>query len=800
MKTILNLKTIWLFLILIYFTCFLSSGRLKAQNATDHHRKYWYYRSRLTNDFLKVGRGQGESIPFMQRGKGGAGLVNANPDLGGGDHAGAIGYYIAVLATEYKLLKMNGQNIDKVKHELFCALEAINRIDYMAETYYPTPGGQGNLNGFYIRDDFDSNFVKANYNHFNYYNTWDGDSFVDETNDPNTFTTDRGFASKLDKSVFKTYGSLQSFQKPNASSETTLESQDNTYNILFGLSFVNKFVLVNETDGNNTFGYGSGETSLTTEARNITKRLIDHIRNSKDLSGNDCLTASQKLYDSWRIRRPNDCFLVEKGDDARAFAYALGELESIMTGATQFAPITTNLPVRPQVNPGGGYHNVYSLGPGFNAWNITATLPFYNPSNPSLGMDTRVFITNLAAMCNCVYQVVDDEFVEETVSYLMQTPKLNWLGVIIGWIWKFVTTTISTFYPGYYTNTTQSSITLNAYPNLAPLDHGPIAHAVLHDNLTYAPNSQYTMDYLLDVAPCDNIYNFGANNKSHFQWNSDMRLDHPNRIGSDAGPTPGYEWVAPKGEYNGLDYMLYHNLHYLHKSLLGSINQNISDLSDVYINQPTGFAGNVNAYETVRITNSSLSNVNSTYWRAGKTISFQAGTEITGNNNLHAYIQNFGCATDIGQFRMINQDTTVVNHDSYPDALYHYESISQDTEVPVKNPAEDKHFQNFITELSLPENPIDQVMKSAYPEYSKELFVKPTITDTKVKAYFRMEETEHAFIHIMDASGKVILTRDNLSRNDTGMTIEMSDWSNGVYFLKFTTTKGTSRTQKIIKN
>ena len=31
-----------------------------AQTTTDNHRKYWYYRSRLVNDFMKVGLGQGE--------------------------------------------------------------------------------------------------------------------------------------------------------------------------------------------------------------------------------------------------------------------------------------------------------------------------------------------------------------------------------------------------------------------------------------------------------------------------------------------------------------------------------------------------------------------------------------------------------------------------------------------------------------------------------------------------------------------------------------------------------------------
>ncbi len=40
----------------------------KAQTDNDNHRKYWYYKSRLNNDFVKVGLNAGESIPAQQRG------------------------------------------------------------------------------------------------------------------------------------------------------------------------------------------------------------------------------------------------------------------------------------------------------------------------------------------------------------------------------------------------------------------------------------------------------------------------------------------------------------------------------------------------------------------------------------------------------------------------------------------------------------------------------------------------------------------------------------------------------------
>lgn len=43
-----------------------------AQSDEINHRKYWYYRSRLCNDFMKIGSQQGESLPMSTRAKYGA--------------------------------------------------------------------------------------------------------------------------------------------------------------------------------------------------------------------------------------------------------------------------------------------------------------------------------------------------------------------------------------------------------------------------------------------------------------------------------------------------------------------------------------------------------------------------------------------------------------------------------------------------------------------------------------------------------------------------------------------------------
>jgi hypothetical protein len=252
-----------------------------AQNTTDNHRKYWWYKSRLNNDFVKVGTGDGESFPFNQRGLDGAGFtspdVRANLNLG--DGTSTLGLYIAQLATEYALLVKHFQNTDKVKHELFCALNAFDRVDYKAEG--ATVNGVNTLNGFFVRDDIPKNFVFNNYDHFNYYNTWQGDRSnptepsqliswsTGPGDDPEPLTAesgDHGFHSNCQIGMFKTTSSWSEWVDKGHHTGLFAESQDQAYDLLLGLAFVNKFVESSVTDGTATFPY-TGETSIREQAR-----------------------------------------------------------------------------------------------------------------------------------------------------------------------------------------------------------------------------------------------------------------------------------------------------------------------------------------------------------------------------------------------------------------------------------------------------------------------------------------------------------------------------------------------------
>jgi hypothetical protein len=591
-------------------------------------------------------------------------------------------------------------------------------------------------------------------------------------------------------------------------------SQDQAYNLLFGLAFVNKFVPVNETDNGATFGYGSGQTSLTAEARNIAARIIDHIRSSKALNGTPCGNNAT----GWRIKNPTTCNNVPTGDDAAAYAYALGEIECILkNGGTPPSlgltwPLVGAVPLACQ---GGPYHNVYSKTAGFALWNTTARTLLYMPSDPHLGQDTRTFNANLMAICNCVFGRVEDQLVQNIVWVLQLVPVLSWLGVVISWVWNFVSTVVNTFYPGYFFNDTEPAIRQNCYLNGngtiegpgspsnptgnpgGPLDHAPLARKILHGG-PYVQNSNYTFKYLLDVAPCTDIYNFNNYDYAHYEWSSDNRLDRPDRrgwYGQNNPPGTGH-WRPSKAEYNGIDYMVYHNLWYIHELQEGT-NPNITNMSEMDVNLGGTWSSptSLDIFENIKINNATI-NFNAvsedTYWRAGKEISFPGTTPIQGqgnevyiSGNFHAYIEKYDCATDVGHFRMARFDSVEVPTPVVPET------------TPKSNGK--KKFDNLITELPTGKNPLDEAMRQAYPGFSRELFVKPTLTEDKFRVYFTLAEDESAMLHILDLSGRIIYQNSSVTRNDSGMELDLSSYYNGLYMLKFSTTKGTEKTWKIVK-
>jgi phage-related protein len=67
-------------------------------------------------------------------------------------------------------------------------------------------------------------------------------------------------------------------------------------------------------------------------------------------------------------------------------------------------------------------------------------------------------------MCNCVWGTVLDQVINVVQWVLQQIPVIGGiLSSIIGWVWSWVQTVISVFFPGFFFNATSTSILLKNY-------------------------------------------------------------------------------------------------------------------------------------------------------------------------------------------------------------------------------------------------------------------------------------------------------------------------------------------------
>jgi hypothetical protein len=139
------MKTYGLFLLV------LISFNLYAQDAYQNESKYWFYRYRLLTEFLvngedACGKGSGYSIPCgsayssVSAANGNSAtdenLLNFDTCLNFGDGSSFLGYYMAVLATEHKLMQNKGAaawQLNRVRQELYYAMKAYERLDKNVE-------------------------------------------------------------------------------------------------------------------------------------------------------------------------------------------------------------------------------------------------------------------------------------------------------------------------------------------------------------------------------------------------------------------------------------------------------------------------------------------------------------------------------------------------------------------------------------------------------------------------------------------------------------------------------------------
>ncbi|MEY3444220.1 MAG: hypothetical protein RLZZ519_2501, partial [Bacteroidota bacterium] len=113
----------------------LGTQTLSAQGDHRNLEKYWRYRQRLHELFVKVGPGPGESIPAAEINQFRKVFGIPGVTYGQADGTATLGWYIAVLASEHALLVRNGLSTAENEEELYFALNALWRLDAQSNFY-----------------------------------------------------------------------------------------------------------------------------------------------------------------------------------------------------------------------------------------------------------------------------------------------------------------------------------------------------------------------------------------------------------------------------------------------------------------------------------------------------------------------------------------------------------------------------------------------------------------------------------------------------------------------------------------
>lgn len=784
--------------ILILILIMVGTG-ISAQDMSKNHQKYWYLRSKLRNDLMKVGLNQGESIPMTFRGKT-ATAADPNKTLtGGGDLISELGIYLGVLATEYQLLALNSQNTDSVRYELYCALNAVNRLDYNAEPLY---GYSNSLNGFLIRDDIPGNFVLHNYKHFNYYNQWSGE-FTDthvkidhrgnNWNVPNTFMSDKGFQTLIPIGQWETGSVYYENYQRNGTGENMAMSQDHIISLLYGLRLISEYVDAGASYQNQTFLYGDGAySSIKEEAQVISDRIVKYLKNNR-----------------WRIKEPDGKDVSDdNGGNSLIYAYPLSQIAGkINNPSTSFNywPPFTPVPIVDQ-----SYHDQHTTNTGFIGYQTVAKAP-------GTTFDVITQMAQLSSACQCLFDKIGGNLVQTITVVLEKVWK--WLGSLFGWSLNFSVNVINMVTPISWTNSTMLESIANATilsPNASKdkqrikyqQDYALITNLLYQNkNVSGLPpglQNEYnsvlsrTSD-ILNNAPCDGPRNFSDRTNvipsyDVYEWSSSSLIEHTNALGMDLDD-------LQTGEYNGLDYMLYHNLYYLYKQSVESQNAQSVDLRDRFVNYtlplPTGQGSqsspltigameNINAYGTVN-------NNAAIQFRMGKQFSVIQGHEYAINNGAEVSIEpyNYNCSSNSYLSANALRQSTAPSDDVYG-PIAALEKLHDTPYVP------EKKITNENTRVA---SHVRDYQNKSITNLNENILLYPLPNQGNFTIRIEDAKNEEKYnIAIYDMTGKLLSMHENLSIIDHELHIN-ENLINGAYIAEVLESKtGKKFTQKLIIN
>lgn len=800
------MKYLLLIILSLYFLK-LQCQPLSISENQQAHKRYWYFRTRMINDFLKVGDRQGDCICFAERNEG----VASKEGKVGPDQIDLTNMYLATLALEYKLLTRANQSTQETVKEIYYFLKTIDRLDNEADQFWEqnvtndhlnNSNGNNKLNGFILREDMPHDYFKPDINyqpgyvitaeenrkHFNYaFNEYDytqtstesnrsycGLYQIDSLDDDNHFSNYNGFVPPRGAKVIDKLPLVQ----------------DKYYSMLFAFMMLIKYI------PDNTGYYENGQLKyfndgytwdIKTQVRNIANRCHSYLRGN--VFGNQ--------NSDWVMRYPNGSALdyINLGSPNPFFLYPI---------VNTICHLNNNYPWSYSCL---SYADIQSLD----------ILPYVSISS-----------TNAFTQDNAVFLA-----------------------------WNHVNSNV---YPG------AMPLWLKMMQNTGQwnLQWADLARKVLHQTGQMTRNLNLFADPIKQ-APCQGPYNFYDCNYGGFEWSSQDRTEHPNSRGNGCGNSN----ITFRGNYPGVDYMLLHNLYYEYLNQKddgpGQIEQgaykNAYNLMDNYDEQtwPVYHVANGSGFNPVAayligVKEESVTQVNlpgpggpvpfvkapgrvklfqnlesraqiyasaspaapnntissKVEYRAGKEITLlpengsQPGFEVKLGSDFSAYIKRYVCTG--------NNDPLLQRpgSSSTEERSNDFETDLMNTEIPihhVDHPKSDSDlYPGEMTTDQYAGQEINEIQNILLTEYQNEspekintiqkelltqrLVVLPNPNNGVFRIYATRISDEETFNYsILDMKGQVILNEQNI-KSGINKEIDLSQYAEGIYMLQLSSNLG----------
>lgn len=616
-----------LILISVLITQYFNSPcQFQAQIAVESQNwlsKYWLYRWRFVNDFIKIGDQQGESIPFAERNS------YNQQDLKFGDGTQKLGMYICVLATEYALLYENERwtDLEKTKTELYYALEVIERLDCTTELYPPFNFSESvtNCNGYLNRDDVHAGFLDEPAKDWDLSDTRTNRDLINQDFTKFCYTHNLGDVTDLHNyPLDNTQGSSDLngsdfiTQQLDPSIRFNEPSKDQYLCLWQGLGLVVKYVhdydyTIQKTDGSSlTYNFND-------KAKELYIRLLENMKYTN--SNMQVIPLPFQAGFDWTLTRPMPLGEITEFDGGVSagigipFAFPMAQAANkVLFDENNFINHMAYLQIPL------GYHDPTTMLSMNLIWRFTG--PDYSNQTDGGSVNQSMY---------CQLAAMSDSWRLGPLSLINVTPQLIYAHAE-DYDWE-----------AYYT-TLWSIWNKKPIPSMNTLRNRVINS--IRDDMNYAP--------------CEGPYNVtpiptGIHDYS-YQWASTFKYFRP---------LDEAFWgitALPNGYFNGLDYLLMHNMFYL------MYNGNLPyyhDLIDRIIDYPVPAPGNpnnvtqplaINAFHSITASSTVHSNFDVEF-RAGYEMTFKPGFHVQAGANFHAYMEPFTCVN--GEYREMENDSSL---------------------------------------------------------------------------------------------------------------------------------------------